>query len=392
MASNERENARKERARQKDKKNKRIIWLVLILIIVILAAMRISEIDFKSVKNRYFDENGKFTVSMTTDEDAYPYQLDTSTGVRIKSINDKLSIMTSNSMTIINPSNANKLYSFDHGYANPMITYAGNYMCIVDQGGTRIRLDTNSDNLYEQSLQKTILTADVANNGTVIYATQSDSAKSNLVVLNKQLKKLMELDINDGYIVSVAIDSSGKKCAYATVNSTNAVMKTTIHTIGVGDDKDSATFTHDSINVLDMTYQSGSLYVVCDNAVYTVTSQKKEHTALKGGTISTQLFTYTPSGELVIDYADFSGANENTISLVKSNGKIKTSIKIDKKLKNISATQKEIVALFNDKVVTYSITKGEEKSSVKCDDSLRSADTISSKTFVQRGQMLDILE
>lgn len=392
MASNERENARKERARQKDKRNKRIIWIILILIIVVLAIMRISEIDFKSIKNKYVDDNGNFSVSMTTDEDAYPYTLDTSSGVRIKSINDKLSVLTNDSLTILNPSNANKIYSFSHGYANPMISYAGNYTCLVDQGGTRIRLDTNSDNLYEQSLQRTILTADVANNGTVIYATQGEKSKSVLVVVSKQLKKLMELEINDGYVVSVAIDSSGKKCAYATVNSSNAVMKTTVHTINVGDGEDIATFTYDDANVMDMSYQSSSLYVVCDSMISTITSQKKEHIAFKNGTISTQLYTYTPSGELIADYSDFSGASENTISYIKPNGKVKTSIKLDKNLKNISASQKEITALFNDKIVTYSITKGEEKSSVACDDSLRSADTISSKTFVQRGQMLDILE
>lgn len=392
MASNERENARKERARQKDKRNKRIIWFILILVIVVLAVMRVSEIDFKSIRNRYFDDKGKLTVSMTTDEDAYPYALDTSSGVRIKSVNDKLSVLTANSLTILNPSNANKLYSFDHGYANPMISYAGNYTCLVDQGGTRIRLDTNTDNLYEQSLQRTILTADVANNGTVIYATQGEKSKSSLVVLSKQLKKLMELDINDGYVVSVSIDSSGKRCAYATINSVNAVMQTTIHTINVGDDEDTAKFTYDGINVLDLTYQSSSLYVVCDNMVSVITSQKKEHIVFKNGTISTQLYTYTPSGELIIDYSDFSGANENTIAYVKPNAKVKTTINLDKRVKNISASQKEITALFNDKVINYSITKGEEKSSVQCDDSLRSADSISSKTFVQRGQMLDILE
>lgn len=392
MASNERENARRERARQKDKKNKRIIWFILILIIVVLAIMRISEIDFKSVKNRYFDENGKFTVSMTTDEDAYPYNLDTSTGVRIKSVNDKLSVLTADSLTILNPSNAEKIYSFDHGYANPMISYAGNYTCLVDQGGTRIRLDTNSDNLYEQSLQRTILTADVAGNGTVIYATKGDSSKSTLVVLNKQLKKLMELNINDGYVVKVAIDSSGKKCAYTTVNSSNAVLKTTIHTIGVGDDKDTATFTYDDSNILDLSYQSSSLYVVCDDMVSVITSQKKEHIVFKNNTISTLLYTYTPSGELILDYSDFAGATENKIAFIKPNGKVKTTIQLDKNIKNLTATQKEITVLFNDKVSTYSITKGEEKSSIPCDDSLRSADTISSKTFVQRGQMLDILE
>lgn len=391
MASNERENARRERARQKDKKTKIIVWSILAVIIVVLLAMRVSEIDFKAIKNKYTDQNGKFTLSMTTDADAYPFQLDSSSGVDIKNINDKLSILTSSSLTVINPSNAQRLYSYDHGYANPMISYSGNYICLFDQGGTRLRLDSFSDNLYEQSMQKSILTADVASNGTVIYATQSDNAKSSVFVINKSLKELMTFDVKDGYVVDVAIDSSGKKCAYVTINSENAVLKTTLHTINVGDNKDIKTFTYDNTNILDLRYNSSSLYVVGDNMVSVISSQKKEKVAFKHNSINTLFYTYTKNNELIIDYTDYAGASENTISYVKENGKVKTSIKLDKRIKYLSTSSNEITALFSDKIVTYSLSKGKEKSSIICDDSVNSADTLSSKTFVQIGQQLDVI-
>ncbi len=391
MPSNERENARRERARKKDKKTKIIIWSALGVIIALLLAMRVSEIDFKAIKNKYTDSNGKVSLSMTTDADAYPLQLDSPSGVSIENVNDKLSILTSSSLTIINPSNAERVYSYDHGYANPMISYSGNYICLVDQGGTRLRLDTFSDNKFEQSMPKSILTADVASNGNIIYATQSDNAKSSVFVINQSLKTLMKLDVKDGYVVDVAIDSSGKKCAYVTVNSVNAVLKTTLHTINVGKDKDIATFTYDNTNILDMRYGSSSLYVVGDNMVSVITSQMKEKVTFKSNTINTLYYTYTKNNELIIDYTDYAGANENTIAYVKENGKVKTSIKLDNRVKDISSSSSEITALFSDKIVTYSLSKGKEKSSINCDDSINSADTLSSKTFVQVGQQLDVI-
>ena len=62
-----------------------------------------------------------------------------------------------------------------------------------------------------------------------IFHVQGDEAKSKLIVVNKGLKKLIDLDVNSGYITAVAIDSSGKRCAFATVSSKNAKMITTIN-------------------------------------------------------------------------------------------------------------------------------------------------------------------
>lgn len=392
MATNERENARKERARQKDKKTKRIIWIVLGVIILILAIMRISEIDFKSIKNRYTDQDGKFKISMTTDDKAYPYQLDSSTGVRVFAINNKITAVTDNSLTILNPSNAKPLYSFDHGYANPMVTHAGSYICIADQGGTRLRVDTTNENLYEQTFDNKVLTADIANNGTVIYATKSNKAKSTIFVVNKSLKSLAKMDINDGYVTSVAIDSSGKKCAYTTVNSADAVFTSVVHTFDVGKNKDIATFKYKNSNVLDLHYCSSTLYIVGGDMLSVVTSQKKEKPVLKQGSVYVNNFTYTPSDELIIDYSDYADSTESTLSYVKTNAKQKTAVKIKDKVKNMSATSKEVTVLYNNKVVSYSVTSGKQRSSIPCEDSLRSANAFSSKTFVVRGRMLDVLE
>lgn len=394
MATNERENARKEKQRNKDRRAKRIAWSVIIVVFVALLVMKICEIDFDAIKNRYTDKDGKFTVSMTTDEDAYPYQLDSSNNVYIHSVNDKLSVLTNSSLNVLNPTNAKALYSFDHGYANPMVCYAQNYICLFDQGGTRLRLDTNNDNLYESTMQKPILTADVAPNGNVIYAIQSDNAKSELVVNTRSLKNLLDIDINDGYVVSVAIDQSGKKCAYATVNSENAVLKTTVHTLNIdsNNNEDIATFVFEGTNILDMKYKSSNLYVIGDNAVSVISSQKSQKQVFKSGTISVINYAYTASDELIVDYTEYDGANENIVAYVRSNGKVKTSIKLDKRIKDVSASSKEIMVLYSDKIETYSITKGVLKSSFACDDSYKSTHPISSKTFVQRGQMLDVLD
>ena len=72
MPTNQRKNARKERSRKNEAKTRKIIWAVLIFVIIVLIIMRVCEIDFASLKNRFTDANGNFTLSLVTDENEYP--------------------------------------------------------------------------------------------------------------------------------------------------------------------------------------------------------------------------------------------------------------------------------------------------------------------------------
>jgi hypothetical protein len=390
MPSHERENARKEKKRKSESKVKRIIWIVLILIIIALIIMKVCEIDFSSVKNHFSNTS---SISMTTDEDAYPFTIDSSKNVSIYSLNDKLGVLTDTSMTVLNPSDADVLYTFNHGYANPIIKCSGTYYCIIDQGANRIRLDTVNDNVYETKTDNSILTADVSKNGTVIYATKSDENKSTVFVYSKALKKQMEFEVNTGYVVAVAIDSSGKKCAYAVVNSKDAKLVTTVYTINVGDEKEKANFEFVDSDVMSLHYSnSGDLYYVGVDCVSVITSQKNQKEVYKQGEVNTVCYAYTDDNELVYVYSDYNGSSDNTVAHINSSGKIKTSFDISQKAKGVSSSSNEICVLFSDKVEIYSLTKGNLKDTYKCDETVGNVLKMSTKVFVNRQQLIDILQ
>ena len=391
MPSQKRVNERKEKQQKNEKKVKTIIWIILILVIFALIIMRICEIDFKDIKNRYFDENGHFTFSMTTNEDAYPFAVNSSTDVKVKPIGDRISILSDTNCAVINPTDAKVVYSYNHGYANPEIRYAGNYICVFDQGATRLRLDRTNKNVFETKTEKPIICADVAKNGNVAYITRLDNGKSELVVINSTLKKLMTYSINDGYAIGVAIDSSGKKIAYATANSKDAGFITTVSTINIGDKNKRASFDFRDSAFMDLNYSdSAHLYYISTGGVGVIRNQKKLSETFKSGDVNTVCFNYTDDNELVYVYSNYSSANENKLVYINSAGKIKTEIDLNKKPKAISATN-EICVLFKDKVVVYSMTKGEVKEEYKCDDSLTSANKISTKIFITRHKIIDVL-
>ncbi len=392
MAGNQRENARKAKKRNKEAKIQRIIWAAIILVAAILVVMKIVEVDFNSIKDKYIDKNGDVNVSDNVEMSVYPYELDSSGGVKMMYQGDMLNILTDTSCTVIDPKDAQPLNTFNHGYANPVVKCADNYFVTYDQGGTRLRLDNLKKNEYKDTTEEPVLCADVSQSGDVIYATSSKDSKSCIYVLSPSMKVVMKHEVNTGYVVAVAIDSTGKRCAYATVNTKNAKFITTLYTINVGDEGERASFEYPGVNVLDLKYSSGDLYFVGDNCVYTVTSQKKQHEAFKAGTSNTVCFCYTKDGELLYVYSDYSSANENHLVNISTTGRARKKIELSKRPKYISSVANEICVLFGDGIKVFSLTSGDDKGSFKCDDSVSCAYKLSSRVYVVKGRQLDVIE
>lgn len=386
MATNQRENARKEKKQKKDRKIKAIIWSILIIVMIAMLGMKLAEVDYSGLGNKIF---GNITSKATGQSSTI--MLDSSRNVKIAQVNGKLNALTDTSYTVYNPGDSSIQYSYIHGYANPCMAYAGNYTCLYDQGGARIRLDSNSGAVYESRLDNSILCADVANNGNIIYATNGENSKSTIVLVNKSLKKLLQLDVSEGFVTSVAVDSSGKKCAYAVVNSKNADLVTTVYTINAGDEEPIASFEFVSSPVVDLSYSSSSLFVVCQNNVTVVKNQKKAQTVFESNNIVAVNYTYTDKNQLVFVYADYAQATENKVAYITSNGKIKNTFNLDQRVKYIHSSSNEFTVLFDDKISVYSLSKGDEKSSVNCDDSVNSVIKMSSTIYVQHQQIIDAL-
>lgn len=388
MPTNERANKLREKKRQKDKKTKIIIWSVLGVIVLTIAIMKICEIDFADVKNKISANTAVSSVS----EDVYPYSLNISGNTNVAVVNDKLAVLSDSSLTVFNPTSAKKTYSFEHGYTNPVMLSSGNYICTYDRGSTRLRLDTTSNQLYEKTVDRNIICASLASNGTVAYASFSDDADCELTVITKTERKKMTLPIKGGYITRIAVNSSGTKCTYVTVSSTDAVITSTVHTINVGDSEDTATAEYQSSNILDVTYSdSNDAYIIGDDFLSIVSSQKKFVNVFEKGTISTANYCYTAKNELIVNYRDYSNSSESNLAYIKSNGSVKCKTTLGNTVKYLSSSGNNVTVLFPDGVSTYSLSKFENKKTYKCDSSINSVHSLGSKIYIQYGQYIDVM-
>ena len=350
--------------------------------------MKICEIDFADVKNKISANTAVSSVS----EDVYPYSLNISGNTDVAVVNDKLAVLSDSSLTVFNPTSAKKTYSFEHGYTNPVMLSSGNYICTYDRGSTRLRLDTTSKQLYEKTVDRNIICASLASNGTVAYASFSDDADCELTVITKTERKKMTLPIKGGYITRIAVNSSGTKCTYVTVLSTDAVITSTVHTINVGDSEDTATAEFQSSNILDVTYSdSNDAYIIGDDFLSIVSSQKKFVNVFEKGTVSTVNYCYTAKNELIVNYRDYSNSSESNLAYIKSNGSVKCKTTLGNTVKYLSSSGNNVTILFPDGVSTYSLSKFESKKTYKCDSSINSVHSLGSKIYIQYGQYIDVM-
>ena len=94
----------------------------------------------------------------------------------------------------------------------------------------------------------------------------------------------------------------------------------------------------------------------------------------------------------MLNYSEYSNSQSTVISYVKSNGKVKTSINTDSEPKYLSTYENKIAVLYPNSFSVYSLTNGELKQTLACDSYINSVHCVSSKSYVQYGQNVDVIE
>lgn len=390
MSGNQREMERREKRANKEKRQKRIVWIILAVIVLALAVMKICEINVNSIKNHFTDENGDFTLTEGVVEDAFPYSIDSSNKVSIVNINNKLGIITPSSFSVLNSSDAEIEYTFAHGYSNPILKTAGIYSLVYDQGAKNYRLDTVNSSVYEEECANTLLCADVSKNGNVVYASTSKIRLCDICVFNKSLKNLYSESISDGYVISIALSENGRKIAYAVVSGENANLVTTVYAFDIA----SNTQCFDAVvlpqgSLIDLSFSGNNIFVVGDSYAGVIKKSGEYNEIFEQGSISTICNCYTPSGDLVIAYSSYSNSSENVIAHIKPSASVKCEIKVNGNVKSVSASSSIVSVLTSSNILNYNLSNGELKREMKTDDSAKMNCIMGSDVFVHKQSVIE---
>lgn len=385
MASEQRAEERRERKREKDRKTRRIVWIVLAVLVVIIIVMKLCEIDYNQMKSVL--SGGTQAVSDKLDGD-FPYTLDSSDKVSVQKQGSRLAVLTSSSVSVLDPGDANVEFTSVHGYANPIMKVSDSYLVTFDQGGKKLRLDYSGENLYEINSKTSVLCADVADNGNVAYATTSEEKRSDVYILSKTQDEKLKYSVSYGFVTNIAVSDNGKKVAFLAMNSQDAKLMSKLYLMNAGDSEPYAEFDISGSTILDIEFDSNKLFVI-GNDFLSVVSGDDMKSVIKQGSMNTVCFDYMPGGELVLAYNTYNNSTSNSIVRVSSSGSVKSTISVDGTIKDISCSSSEVSVLFSDSIVTYKLSSAEQVSKIECTDLVRSITRMSSSLFVQSQSLLD---
>lgn len=385
MASEQRAEERRERKREKDRKTRRIVWIVLAVLVVIIIVMKLCEIDYNQMKSVL--SGGTQAVSDKLDGD-FPYTLDSSDKVSVQKQGSRLAVLTSSSVSVLDPGDANVEFTAVHGYANPIMKVSDSYLVTFDQGGKKLRLDYSGENLYEINSKTSVLCADVADNGNVAYATTSEEKRSDVYILSKTQDEKLKYSVSYGFVTNIAVSDNGKKVAFLAMNSQDAKLMSKLYLMNAGDREPYAEFDISGSTILDIEFDSNKLFVI-GNDFLSVVSGDDMKSVIKQGSMNTVCFDYMPGGELVLAYNTYNNSTSNSIVRVSSSGSVKSTISVDGTIKDISCSSSEVSVLFSDSIVTYKLSSAEQVSKIECTDLVRSITRMSSSLFVQSQSLLD---
>lgn len=385
MASEQRAEERRERKREKDRKTRRIVWIVLAVLVVIIIVMKLCEIDYNQMKSVL--SGGTQAVSDKLDGD-FPYTLDSSDKVSVQKQGSRLAVLTSSSVSVLDPGDANVEFTAVHGYANPIMKVSDSYLVTFDQGGKKLRLDYSGENLYEINSKTSVLCADVADNGNVAYATTSEEKRSDVYILSKTQDEKLKYSVSYGFVTNIAVSDNGKKVAFLAMNSQDAKLMSKLYLMNAGDSEPYAEFDISGSTILDIEFDSNKLFVI-GNDFLSVVSGDDMKSVIKQGSMNTVCFDYMSGGELVLAYNTYNNSTSNSIVRVGSSGSVKSTISVDGTIKDISCSSSEVSVLFSDSIVTYKLSSAEQVSKIECTDLVRSITRMSSSLFVQSQSLLD---
>ena len=389
MASNQRENERRERKNKKKNKRRNAIWIILIAVIAALVVMKITEVNFSALFESISDGSG--ISESVSDDSNFPYHISGDGDAQLFVIGNRLAILNDSVYTVINSSNAQEKIRDEHGYSNPILRVSGGYSVLFDQGSDTYRLDSATENVYENSVGRDILCADVSDTGVVAVAAVSGIHKSSITVYGKSFNERMNYEVGGGYVTSIAISDNSRYVAFTVMSSENAKIKSTLYVMPVSYNEPKAKFEFYGSSILDIHFSSDDLYVVGNDFVTIIDSLDKEVAVYEQGSINTIAYCYNPSDALIIAYGEYVGAPSNIISYVKPSGQIKTKVEIPSQIKDVTASGTEMTALTGSEIISFKMNSGKETQRRSVDDSYAEITQMSSKIFGRRSAELELV-
>ena len=172
---------------RKKRKQKRMRRIAAAVVFIALAVMYVTE--FFRIPAAMLATTIDSATVLLSGGDGYPVSVPVSNFRRAEAMGASTAFLGARDLVIFSPSAAEML-RIQHGYATPAITSNNTHICIYSRGGTELRVESRTRNLFTKTFEKPILTVTMSNGGYLAVATRSERYMAQVIVYNAGLEEL----------------------------------------------------------------------------------------------------------------------------------------------------------------------------------------------------------
>lgn len=197
----------------------------------------------------------------------YPIELDSSDTVNSVCKTSHYYVLTDTKVNAFT-SSGKELYSYNHGFENPVIRTSSAGALVFEQGGNGLTIFNLNGVSEEITLEKEIITAAISDSGNYAVVSRSDKYASAVTVYSKSSKRLYEWYSAKDTVNSAALSPNGKKLAVSTFSAQVGQYKSQLRILSYdsAEPEHSESFDGSIVYSLENT-PSSSLVVVTKNGV-----------------------------------------------------------------------------------------------------------------------------
>ncbi len=148
----------------------------------------------------------------------YPIDFDSSNTDNAVLKSNYYYVLTDNDVKAVT-NNGRVIYSYNHGFENPVIKTSQTRALVFDQGGNNALILTLHNNVSVIDSENEIINAAIGDDGTYALVTTADSYVAQVSVYKKNDKLIYEWLSSSDMINNVAVSPSGKKIAISTLKT-----------------------------------------------------------------------------------------------------------------------------------------------------------------------------
>ena len=282
----------------------------------------------------------------------FPASISGGTAVTFKMVDNKSFVLTDSHISGFN-SSGHKFFDYQHNFSSPVLNTSKERILVYNRESSGFIVANNTDVVFEKNLEKPIYCADIGYNGSVAFATKSDSYAAQILVFDKGMSQYFSWYLADGLVTDIALSNNGDNLAVSVLKVENGSFNSEIYCLDV-DEKEPVFIKEikgESVVELE-TVSSGNFVYVSDESTGFIGFDSSETVKVGVENISPYFFKTTKYGTLAV----YSETANSKIFLFDSDGEIEESLEFNGLIDNIAVFDDGVFILNSNQIYVLDFT------------------------------------